>query len=324
MASYNHITLNERIMLSALKRKGFTQAEIARELGKNQSSVSRELKRNKAKNTSYHAGHATRKYYQRKKVAAQILKRIENNVWLQRHIEENIKEYWSPEQIAGRARKEHNIIVCHETIYKYIYNERPEWKKYLRQKKGKYRRRYGRKKLVKQREKAKKRSIEIRPEIVEQRGRIGDWEGDTIIGGEKTQRLLTHVERRSGYLLADKLNVVTAEIIRSTTAKRFRSLPRTKRFTITYDNGTEFSDHEMIEKKAKVTVYFAHPYCSGERGTNENTNGLLRQFFPKKSLFEGITKNKLKKITKLINYRPRKRLGYLTPHEVFIKNMHLH
>ena len=96
-----------------------------------------------------------------------------------------------------------------------------------------------------------------------------------------------------------------------------------KRHTITYDNGSEFADHEMIERKAKATIYFAYPYHSWERGTNENTNGLLRQFFPKKSLFEGITQNRLKRVTKLINHRPRKRLGYLTPHEVFIENMHL-
>jgi len=118
-------------------------------------------------------------------------------------------------------------------------------------KKRKYRRRYGRRLLVKQREKDKKRCIDTRSEIIEQRGRIGDGEGDTIIGGERTQRILTHVERKSGYLLSDKLDIVTAEIVRNTTAKRFRSISRTKRFTITYDNGTEFSDHEMIEKKPK-------------------------------------------------------------------------
>jgi len=310
-------------MLSALHRKGFTQAEIARELSVNQSSISRELRRNSTTNRIYHAGNATRKYHQRKQIANQPRKRIENDPWLEEYIYQKLKKYWSPEEIAGRLRKNNNVVVCHETIYKYIYNEKSEWKRYLRQKKGKYRRRYGRKILVKQREEAKKRRINTRPAVVEERSRIGDWEGDTIIGGEKTQRILTHVERKSGYLLTDKLDKVTSEIVRKVTAKRFRSVPRTKRYTITYDNGSEFSDHEMIEKETKTTVYFAHPYCSSERGTNENTNGLLRQFFPKKSLFQGITTNKLKRVTKLINHRPRKRLGYLTPHEVFIKNMHL-
>lgn len=323
MASHTQFTHNDRIMLSALLRKGFTQSDIARELDKNQSSVSSELKRNSDKNGYYHAGHATRKYHGRKAKANQVLKRIENDPWLEKYIYERIKKYWSPEQIAGRVRKDHNVIVCHETIYRYIYNEKPEWKKYLRQKKGKYRRRYGRKKVEKQREEAKKRRIDTRPAIVELRARIGDWEGDTIVGEEKTQRILTHVERKSGYLLADKLDVVTAEIVRKVTVKRFRSVPRKKRHTITYDNGTEFADHEMIEKKAKATVYFAYPYHSWERGTNENTNGLLRQFFPKKTPFAGITQNMLKRVTKLINHRPRKRLGYLTPYEVFIGNMQL-
>lgn len=323
MASHKQFTHNDRIMLSALKRKGFTQEEIARELDHDQSSISRELRRNKTKKTAYHAGNATRKYHERKKQANQVLKRIENDPWLEKYIQKHLKLYWAPEQIAGRIKKDHQIIVCHETIYKYIYNEKPEWKKYLRQKKSKYRRRYGKKKLKKQREEAKKKRIDTRPAVIEQRERIGDWEGDTIIGGEKTQRILTHVERRSGYLLADKLAIVTAEIVRKVTANRFRSVPRAKRLTITYDNGSEFADHEMIERKAKITVYFAHPYHSWERGTNENTNGLLRQFFPKKSLFQGITQNKLKNITKLINHRPRKRLGYLTPYEVFIENMQL-
>jgi len=310
-------------MLSALLRKGFTQGEIARELDKNQATISRELSRNKEQNKKYHAGSATKIYHQRKLQANEILKRIENDVSLQKYIYDHLKLFWSPEQIAGRVRKDHGVIVCHETIYQYIYKKKPEWKKYLRQKKGRYRRRYGRKKLVKQREEAKKRRIDTRPSLIENRERLGDWEGDTIIGGEKTQRILTHVDRRSGYLLADKLDIVTAEIVRTVTANRFNSIPRIKRQTITYDNGSEFADHEMIERKTKTTVYFAYPYHSWERGTNENTNGLLRQFFPKKSLFKGITKSKLKRVTKLINHRPRKRLGYLSPYEVFVKNMHL-
>jgi len=323
MTSYAQITHNDRIMLSALLRKGFTQGEIARELDKNQATISRELSRNKEQNKKYHAGSATKIYHQRKLQANEILKRIENDVSLQKYIYDHLKLFWSPEQIAGRVRKDHGVIVCHETIYQYIYKKKPEWKKYLRQKKGRYRRRYGRKKLVKQREEAKKRRIDTRPSLIENRERLGDWEGDTIIGGEKTQRILTHVDRRSGYLLADKLDIVTAEIVRTVTANRFNSIPRIKRQTITYDNGSEFADHEMIERKTKTTVYFAYPYHSWERGTNENTNGLLRQFFPKKSLFKGITKSKLKRVTKLINHRPRKRLGYLSPYEVFVKNMHL-
>jgi len=323
MASHTQLTHNDRIMLSAMKRKGFTQKEIARELGKNQSSISRELHRNTRSNISYHAVFATIKYHERKKIANHFRKRIENDLWIEQYIFDHIKLRWSPEQIAGRVRKDYQILICHETIYKYIYHEKPEWKKYLRQKKGKYRRRYGRKKVEKQREEAKKNRIDTRPKIIEKRERLGDWEGDTIIGGEKTQRILTHADRRSGYLLGDKLDIVTAEIVRKVTAKRFRTIPLSKRLTITYDNGPEFSDHEMIGRKTKTDIYFAYPYHSWERGTNENTNGLLRQYFPKKSLFAGITKQRLKRVIRQINQRPRKRLGYLTPHEVFIENMQL-
>jgi IS30 family transposase len=232
--------------------------------------------------------------------------------------------YWSPEQIAHRVRKDHNIVVCHETIYKYIYNKEPLWRKYLRQKKGKYRRRYGRQKLVDLRKKESVRRIDTRPPIIEERARLGDWEGDTIIGAERTQRILTHVDRKSGYLIANKLDFTNSEHLRHVTVKAFKKIPRDKKHTITYDNGSEFADHEMIGKKTKMDIYFAYPYCSWERGTNENTNGLLRQFYPKKSLFKDITQRKLNKIVNLINHRPRKRLGYLTPHEVFIENMHLH
>lgn len=324
MTSYYHFTQNERIMLSALNKKGFTQTEIARELCKSQSTISRELSRNKSSNNEYHAGHAKQKYYHRKEKANNVLKLIENNLWLENYIKKHLKEYWSPEQIAGRVRKDYNIIVCHETIYKYIYNIIPEFKKYLRNKKGKYRRRYGTKKREKQREIKKKVRIDMRPKIIEKRIRLGDLEGDTIVGKRGSGSLITTVDRMSGYLMMDYVIRATAENIRLKSVKRFKRLPKNKRRTITYDNGTEFSDHELISRFTKLDVYFAYPYHSWERGTNENTNGLVRQFFPKKSSFAHITEKDTKRVMRLLNSRPRKRLGYLTPAEVFIHNMQLH
>lgn len=320
MASHKHFTQNERIMLSALNSKGFTQAEIARELRKNQSSISRELKRNIFKNEKYHAGKANKIYHQRKIKANQPRKKIENDTWLKKYIKRKLRKYWSPEQIAGRVRKDHNVIVCHETIYQYIYNIEPELKKYLRQRKGKYRRRYGRKKIEKQREEAKKRRIDKRPQEVETRERIGDWEGDTIVGKDKSH-ILTHVDRKSGYAFADKLKRGLANLTRLQTIKRFQNIPKNKKHTITYDNGSTFAEHELTQEKTKIDIYFAYPYHSWERGCNENFNGLLRQFFPKKSSFANIKQEQIDNIVKLINNRPRKRLDYLTPHEVFIKNM---
>lgn len=323
MASYRHFIQKERIMLSFLRRKGFTQKEIARELNKNQSTISRELRRNKNENGNYHADDAIREAEKRKMYANELLKRIENDIWLQQYVERKLKKYWSPEQIAGRVRKDYCVIVCHETIYQYIYEIKPELKKYLRNKKGKYRRRYGTKIREKQREEAKKKRIDTRPNIIEKRERLGDWEGDTIVGKKGTGSLITNVDRMSGYLLMDYVKRATAPAIREKTIRRFTQLPRKKRKTMTYDNGKEFSDHEFIERMTKMEIYFAYPYHSWERGTNENTNGLVRQFFPKKFSFAETTENQIRRVMQLLNGRPRKRLGYLTPAEVFVKNMHL-
>ena len=323
MAHYAHFTQEERIILSALKRKGLTQEEIAIEIEKSQPSISRELKRNCQPSKKYHAGDAKRITQERREKANQQLKRIENNSWLEKYILKKLKKYWSPEQIAGRVRKDYKIIICHETIYQYIYNNNPDLKKYLRCKKGKYRRRYGTKKRDKQREEAKKTRIDKRPEIIEKRERLGDWEGDTIVGAKGTGSLITHVDRKSGYAMIDYVARATAEAIKEKTTKRFEKLPKQKRHTITYDNGSEFAEHELIGRKTNTDIYFAYPYHSWERGTNENTNGLIRQFFVKKSSFADTALKDTRRIERLINTRPRKRLAYLTPVEVFKNNMHL-
>jgi IS30 family transposase len=213
-----------------------------------------------------------------------------------------------------------NKHIGKDSIYKFIYAKEKGLIKYLRCQKGKYRRRYGTRIREKQREEMKKKRIDKRPEIVEKRERIGDWEGDTIIGKEKTVHILTHVERKSGLLLADKLERGTAELTKEKTIERFKAIPKNKKHTITYDNGATFFEYEMTEKKTGIGIYFAWPYHSWERGTNENCNGLLRQFFPKKSSFAIITQRQINEACSLINNRPRKRLGYLTPNEVFRQN----
>ena len=323
MASYQHLTQNDRIMLSALKRKGLTQSEIARELGKNQSSISRELQRNREDDFTYHAGEAKRKACKRRNKANQKLKRIANDPWLEKYVLKKLKVYWSPEQIAGRVREIHGVIVCHETIYKYIYHEHPDLKGYLRCRKGKYRRRYGTKIREKKREEAKKTRIDKRPEIIEKRERLGDFEGDTIVGKRGTGSLATHVDRRSGYAYIDYVARATAEAVKEKVIKRFNRLSKQKKHTITYDNGSEFAEYDIIGRETKTDIYFAYPYHAWERGTNENTNGLIRQFFPKKTSFADITLKDTRRVERLLNTRPRKRLNYLTPVEVFRKNMHL-
>lgn len=323
MASYSHFTQEDRIMLSSLKRRGLTQSEIAREISKSQSAISRELTRNRDPDKNYHAGEAKRISSDRRESATQKLRRIENDSWLRKYIIKKLKKYWSPEQIAGRVFRDHNVTVCHETIYQYIYNDRPDLKKYLRCKKGKYRRRYGSLKREKSSKNANIQRIDTRPDIVETRERLGDWEGDTIVGVRGTGFLLTHVDRKSGYTMIDYVSRATADAIKKKTISQFKNLPKDKRHTITYDNGSEFAAHELIGRNTKTDIFFAYPYHSWERGTNENTNGLIRQFFPKKSSFAHISLRDTRRCQKLLNSRPRKRLAYLTPFEVFLKNMHL-
>jgi transposase, IS30 family len=319
--SYRHITPDQRNELSALKRTKIKQKEIAQVLGKNRTTIHRELKRNKNDDGKYEARTAKLKTRERRIKANQRFRKIETNKWLRAYIIRKIKKYWSPEQIAGRLKKDYENNkekqIGKDCIYKYIYNERKDLVKCLRCQKGKYRRRYGTRIREKQREEAKKKRIDIRPKVVEKRGRIGDWEGDTIVGKEKTIHILTHVERKSGMLFADKLERATAELTKEKTIKRFVKIPRRKKHTLTYDNGTTFADHQETERKTKINIYFAFPYHSWERGCNENTNGLLRQFFPKKSSFANVDQKDIDKAYRLINNRPRKRLNYLTPYEVF-------
>jgi len=284
---------------------------IGRILNKNSVSIWREIKRNSIKG-KYLYSLAKQLSKERK---THRKKKIENDLILKKYIHEKLKLYWSPEQIAGRLRRE-NITIVHETIYRYIIRNK-KLKKYLRCQKGKHRRRHGTVLREKAREYGKKRWIGERPETINQRVRIGDWEGDTIIGKERTKRILTHVERKTGYLVADFLPKVSAEIVAQKTVARLKKFSKQKRLSITYDNGTEFSAYEIIERKTKMNVYFANPYHSWERGTNENTNGLIRQFFPKRSSFATVTKEDVEKVEKLLNRRPRKRLNYLTPYEAF-------
>lgn len=315
---YHHITRDERVKIEAYLRAGLTQAAMARALDRAPSTISQELKRGHGADGRYHAGLAERERRAVRTAANQQRRKITAGSPLLTTIITGLTQYWSPEQIVGRMRTEGKPDdVCHETIYRWLYTTGREFLPYLRCQKGKYRRRYGTKIREIRREEAKKKRIDTRPAIVEARERLGDWEGDTVVGKEKTVHILTHVDRKSGLLLADKIDVATAEEVRKIIVDRFAKVPKKKRHTITYDNGVQFAEHESIERDARLTVYFAYPYHSWERGTNENTNGLLRQFFPKGSFFRDVTKKQIDRAVKFINTRPRKRLAYRTPLEVF-------
>lgn len=318
MTKYTHFTRDERVQLTGYLRAGLKQCVIANLLNKDPSSISRELKRNSSKER-YTVWIAERKTKERRTSANQHHRKLGKDAWLTAKVTKYLRNYWSPEQIAGRLQLKYGTsLICHETIYRWIYGHHPEYRKYLRQQKGKYRRRHGTAvRIARRKAQTTKRSIEDRPEIVDRRWRLGDFEGDTIVGKNRKGHILTHVCRTSLYLLADLLIQANAETTRNTIVDRFKRLPNIKKQTITYDNGVQFAEYELIERETKLPVYFCNPYHSWERGTNENANGLLRQFIPKSTSFEHLTQRKIDKFVHMLNTRPRKCLGYRTPHEVF-------
>ena len=321
---HKQFTKESRIELAALLKAGHSRRECAKQLGMDKSTVTKEINRNSDDGT-YRGALAHRKYLTRRKNAKKTSRKIENDKGLRRHIRRRLKKRDSPEQIAGRnTLNQQYQEVSAETIYHWIFTEEPHLKKYLRRigVKGKYRRRRGTKIREQAREEAKIKRIDTRPEIVEKKERIGDYEGDTIVGKDKTKRLLTNVDRFSGYGMIDKLDLVRAEILQEKLTKRFNKIPKSKKHTYTYDNGTEIGQEDKdLEKKMKLEIYRAYPYHSWERGCNENYNGLVRDFFPKGTDFATISEKEVKRVERNLNHRPRKRLGFLTPHEVYVLGM---
>jgi len=314
--SYTRIGKEDWSVIARMLRAGYAGAEIARTLGKDPSAMNRHVKTHGGRDR-YDVREVRRRKHMERVDAMQSIRALKGS--LLRSVVRLLKIHLSPEQIAGVMRMKGKTLVA-STIYRYLDERAPHLKKYLRSSKGKYRRRRGTKAREGAREAAKKRRIDERPAMVERRGRIGDWEGDTMLGRDKRVRIVTFVDRRSGYLIAYLLPKMRADLLASLAIKRFRHLPKRKRKTLTLDNGVEFSAWEHIEEKTGMTVYFAYPYHAWERGTNENTNGLLRQYFPKHLDFNLITAKELTHVVKLLNERPRKRLKFKSPRQIFQKD----
>ena len=313
--SHTHIGPSDWSVIARLLRSGYTGAEIARTLIKDPSSVNRHIAEHGGRK-----GYDVREVRRRKRMkrinAMSSIRIIKGS--LRTTILHELKLHHSPEQIAGVLLRRKQKLSA-STIYRYVKERAPHLKMYLRSQKGKYRRKYGTKIKEKAREQAKKQRIDERPTIIERRGRLGDFEGDTMQGRDKRVRIVTFVDRRSGYLVAFLLPKMRAELLTSLTLKHFHRIPKTQRKTFTLDNGPEFSDWERLEKKLGMTTYFAYPYHFWERGTNENTNGLLRQYFPSSLDFNVITSEELAQVVGRLNMRPRKRLKFKSPYEVFWK-----
>ena len=311
--SYKQIGNEDYGCISKMLRANFSYSEIARTINKNVSSVSRHIRLHGGKENYDVKEVKRKKRYTR--ISAMNETRVLKGVLL-KTVTSLLKEHLSPEQIAGVLELKGKQISA-STIYRYIIERAPHLKMYLRSQKGKYRRRQGTKIKEHERDLKKKRRIDERPNIIERRERVGDYEGDTVLGRDKRVRIVTYVDRKTGYLIAFLLPKTRADLLSELTIKNFSKIDKTKKKTITFDNGTEFSDWMSIEEKTKMIVYFCYPYHSWERGTNENTNGLIRQYFPKKYDFNLITEQELKDVVKKLNDRPRKRLNYKTPKQMF-------
>lgn len=311
--TYTHLTQSERYQICVLKRQGLSLARIAAELLRSPSTISRELKRNAAalayKPVLAHAQARTRQTQRRNAFE------FSTQQWA--HVHAYLRLNLSPQQCSGRLLLEHALQISHECIYQHVYQDKAQGGNLVRLlrcqklRKKRYASGHERRGTLKRRV-----SIEQRPQVVDQRSRIGDWEGDTVIGKGHQGVLVTLVERKSRYTLAARLDSrhstkVTQAVIGLLGPHKVQCK------TLTFDNGKEFAEHEFIAKCLNANVYFAHPYCSWERGLNENHNGLLRQFFPKSTNLLKVTDDEVNEAVYRLNHRPRKCLGYLTPHEVF-------
>jgi IS30 family transposase len=315
----SHLTLEEREVIAHMHRAGKMQTQIAERLGRSKSTISRELRRNRSRN-GYWAVAAQQKAERRRSERPWVAKMSRPAV--RRYVRQRLRWRWSPDQIAGRSHSDfphdRRRQLSAPTIYAWIRAEEARgkhWERYLR--------RRGRKRPAweKRGRLPASVSIEGRPAVVDRRGRFGDWEGDTIVGANRRGGAVTLVERKSGYLLLGKVPNLRAATVRQAAARRYETTPLELRKTLTLDNGKEFAEHEQLEVEAALKIYFAKPYSAWQRGTNENTNGLVRQFFPKGTDLANIPEHRFTKVQQLLNDRPRKRLGYRSPNEVLASRL---
>jgi IS30 family transposase len=326
--SYCHLSSEERYVIAHLVLYDLSLREIGRRIHRHPSTISREIKRNRPTYADdavywYEAGQDFAN--QRKHIAHHWSRK--SNPQLVRYVQCKLIEDWSPEEIAGRLIVDYPdnqlMRISHETIYRWIYTDAingGELYTHLRRhhRKRRKQRRYGSLRgLIPGRV-----SISERAKAVGNRDRFGDWEGDTLEGAKGGGAIACHVERKSRYLLAVKLTNKAAETMTTASAQAFLRIPKAMRKTLTVDNGKEFALFKQLEEKTGLSIYFADPYSAWQRGCNENTNGLLRQYFPKGTNFTDLTENDLALAVKKLNYRPRKCLHYRTPHEIIHHAIH--
>lgn len=321
---YKHFTIEEREKIQEMLWQKSSVRNIAVALSRSPSSVLRELKRNfPPEHKRYTPRLANERAFKKRKSRGRT-ERLKN-YHIRSYVIAKLKRRWSPEQISGEIKKDINEVISHEAIYQFIYAQihrngwgelkpgREDLRPYLRR-----RRKRRQKKGTRRCQKALKPkgySIDDRPMIVNTRLRIGDWEGDTVESKDHKPGINTLVERKTGLVFITRLANRTSEATARVITSRLKYLPSELKKTLTLDNGFENQDWQTIEKQIGLRCFYAHPYHSWERGTNENTNGLIRDYFPKKTDFDMITNEEISFVESELNNRPRKRLGWKTPLE---------
>ena len=328
MASYFRLTFLEREEISRQIALNTSIRLIAKSLNRSPATVSREIKRS-CLNRNYYRAIAGQKYAQQQLFSSSLNRKLDRNIELRNFVFYHIvKKHWAPEQVAKRLKilypNDMDMHISHESIYSYLYiYPRNLLKKELI---SSLRRGHKIRRIRKPRQKSGPiqdyLSIEERPSEIAGRIVPGHWEGDLLVGSNNASAIGTLVERTTRLTLMVKLKNRDATTVRKAFAKEFRRLPTGLRQTLTYDQGQEMAHHKLFTKETNITVYFAHPHCPWERGTNENTNALIRQFFPKHTDFSKVSEKKLKEVQELLNDRPRKVHNFYTPNEVFHKLLH--
>lgn len=319
--SYNHLTYFDRFEIELSLRRNVPRPEIAQSLGRDACTVYREIARNRGANGQYRALEAQVAALHRRRASKRQPSLAHGP--LRRYVESKLREDWSPEQIAGRLpldfADDDTMRVSHETIYLYVYADKRrggDLYTHLRHGHKKRRKRGGaksRRGLIPGRV-----SIDQRPKVVELQGRHGDWEADTLFGRQRQRPIATFTERATLYTAADLMADKRADSLNRAAIGALAAIPDAPIHTITVDNGKEFAGFKDLEKALDVDIYFARPYTATDRAINENLNGLIRQYLPKKSDFAKLTRRQLQTVIRKLNNRPRKKLGYRTPNEALL------
>ncbi|OHB99976.1 MAG: hypothetical protein A2Z57_12435 [Planctomycetes bacterium RIFCSPHIGHO2_12_39_6] len=324
---YKHLTMVERDKITELRYEWKNISEIARALRCHKSTISRELKRNSSQGYKLYLSHRAQQRADQRRTETRCRQRLKNDL-VRNYVQEKLMTGWSPEIIAGRIKKDYpGFSISHEAIYQYIYHKQTPNRLELIACLRRAHRKRKQKGISRKERKTKipnRISIDLRPKSVETRRQFGHWEGDSLVSRKSTAALNSLTERKSRLVLLTKLDRKGAVETKNAIISRLQHLPPNAKRSLTLDNGTENTQHQEITNVLGIKCFFAHPYASWQRGTNENINGLVRWFLPKGTDFSKITDQQISNIESLINNRPRKCLKFNTPNEVVFPSVALH